>query len=119
VSVDTGTTPLAYAGQLIYLKTAASRDTLVARDAALGPVRWSLRVPAGLPQYLVATGGGSELLTLVPVTVPGKVGALVIGTTGKVIAKISLPAPVQAPPAVSDGNNVVLQLDTLECATAA
>ena len=117
-SADADTTALADAGRLIYAKTAASPVTLVARDAASGLVRWSLRVPAAFPRYLVAVGGRSTLFSYGQLTVPGKAGALIIGATGKVIAKISLPAPAQAPPAVTAGYDTLLQLDTLACATA-
>jgi outer membrane protein assembly factor BamB len=118
-SVDAGTTPLAFAGLLIYVKTAAHPDTLVARDAASGPVRWSLRLPVALPWNLAATGDGTVLLNDGQAKPNGPAGALVIGLTGKIIAKVTLPAPAQAPPAVTAGHDTVLQLDTVPCAFAA
>ncbi|HTR96085.1 MAG TPA: PQQ-binding-like beta-propeller repeat protein [Trebonia sp.] len=117
VSADFDTAPLAAAGQLIYAKSAANPDTLVSRGAASGQVRWSLRVPAE-PHYLVAMGGGTTLASYYTVTAPGKVGALVISKTGKVIAKIALPTAAQAPPAVAAGGDTVLQLDTPQCGVA-
>jgi outer membrane protein assembly factor BamB len=117
--VDTDTTPLLFAGALGYLTTFGDPATLVMRDGSDGPVRWSRSIPSAQPHYLTATGGGTILLSYGQATVPGKAGALVIGWTGKVTAKISLPAPAQAPPAVTEGGDTVLQLDTLQCATAA
>ena len=117
-SVDTDTAPLIWFNQLLYVKrTTTSTATLVDRDTSSGKVRWSLPVPSALPRYLAFTGNGTWLLSYGQATVPGKAGALVIGLTGKVIARISLPAPAQAPPAVTAGHDTVLQLDTLDCAT--
>jgi outer membrane protein assembly factor BamB len=119
-SVDMDTAPLIWLNQLLYLKTTStSTATLVDRDTSSGKVRWSLRVPSALPRYLAFTGNGTWLLSYGQATVPGKAGALVIGLTGKVVAKVSLPVPAQAPPAVTAGHDTLLQLDTLACATFA
>ena len=117
-SVDFNTVPLAAAGQLIYATMAATQDTLVARGAAAGALRWSLRVSGTQPHYLAAMGGGNTLVSYYVVTASGKVGALVIGKTGEVIAKIPLPTAAQAPPAVAAGGDTVLQLDTPQCGFA-
>ena len=116
-SVDTDTAPLIWFNQLLYLKrTTTSTATLVDRDTSSGKVRWSLPVPSALPRYLAFTGNGTWLLSYGQVKVPGKAGALVIGLTGTVVAKVSLPVPAQAPPAVTAGHDTLLQLDTLDCA---
>jgi outer membrane protein assembly factor BamB len=118
-SAETGTAPLLGFGQLLYVETAASStastDRLVDRDALTWRVRWSLPVSRALPRYLAFTGNGTWLLSYGQLTVPGKAGALVIGRTGKVVAKVTLPAPAQAPPAVTAGHDTVLQLDNLGC----
>jgi hypothetical protein len=118
-SVDTDTAPLIWFNQLLYVKTTTtSTATLVDRDTSSGKVRWSLSVPSALPRYLAFTGNGTWLLSYGQFKVRGEAGALVIGPTGTVVAKVTLPAPAQAPPAVTAGHDTVLQLNTLACATA-
>jgi outer membrane protein assembly factor BamB len=111
-----GAAPLLWFGEVLYVTATGSSATLVDREASSGKVRWSRSVPSALPQYLAATGNGTWLLSYGQAKVPGKAGALVIGQTGKVVAKITLPAPAQAPPAVTAGHDTLLQLDTLTCA---
>ena len=119
-SVDTSMAPHIWFNQLFYVKTTTtSTATLVDRDTSSGKVRWSLSIPSALPRYLAFTGNGTWLLSYGQVKVPGEAGALIIGMTGTVVAKVTLPAPAQAPPAVTAGHDTVLQLDTLACATAA